>query len=149
MTDLIAEHSLEQPCGRRKLNAAGRQAVDLTAGLAAGKVDELLGKAWSRRDGKFDGEPEKEEEVVATCSCGSGIPIQKVLVNEQEMTLLALPLIFQNFFQLGKAPGNEVAHEIMETVKIYNPVDAAQEASVEAVVLEAYASYCRKQKVKA
>ena len=152
VTDLVAEHGLEQPQGRRKLNAAGMQAVEQTAELAASKVDELLGKAWDRREGSFIGpQGPAQEEVVATCSCGSGIPIQKVLVNGQEMTLVALPLIFQNIFQLGKVPpfGKEVAHEIMETVKIYNAVDPAVEADVEAVVVEAYASYCRQQEAKA
>jgi len=148
VTDLVAEQDLEQPQGRRKLNAAGMQAVDRTAKLAADKVDELLGRAWSRREGKFAGES-AQEEGVATCSCGSGIPIQKVQVNGQEMTLVALPLIFQNVFQLGKAPGNEVAHEIMEIVKIYNPVDPAIEAAVKVVVLEAYANYYHQQEVKA
>lgn len=148
VTDLIAEEGLEQPKGRRKLNAAGMQAVEQTAELAAGKVDELLGKAWSRREGKFVGEP-AQEEGVATCSCGSGIPIQKVLVNGQEMTLVALPSIFQNLFQLGKNPGDEVANEIMAMVKVYNAVDPTVEADVKAVVLEAYAYYCRQQAVKA
>jgi hypothetical protein len=148
VTGLIAGQGLEQPQGLRKLNPAGMQAVERTAEFAAGKVDELLGKAWNRREGMFDGEP-AQEEAVATCSCGSGIPIQKVLVNGQEMTLVALPLIFQNVFQLGKAPGKGVANEIMDMVKIYNGIDAAVEADVAAVVLEAYASYCRQQEAKA
>lgn len=148
VTDLIAEQGLDHTQGRRKLNAAGMQAVERTAELAAGKVDELLGKAWSRREGKFTGEPAQEEDV-ATCSCGSGIPIQKILVNGQEMTLVALPLIFKNLFQLGKTPGNDVANEIMAMVKIYNAVDLAVEADVKTVVLEAYVRYCRQQEVKA
>lgn len=148
VSDLVAEEGLEQPQGRRKLNASGMQAVERTADLTASKVDELLGKAWSRREGKFAGEP-VQEEAVATCSCGSGIPIQKVQVNGQEMTLVALPLIFQNIFQQGKTSGNDVANEIMAMVKIYNAVDPAVEADLQAVVLEAYASYCRQQEVKA
>ena len=148
VNDLIAELSLDSLQGRRKLNAVGMQVVERTAELAVSKVDELLGKAWSRREGNFEDEP-AQEEGVATCSCGSGIPIQKVQVNGQEMTLVALPLIFQNVFQLGKAPGNEVAHEIMEIVKIYNPVDPAIEAAVKVVVLEAYANYYHQQEVKA
>jgi len=148
VNDLIAELSLDSLQGRRKLNAVGMQVVERTAELAVSKVDELLGKAWSRREGNFEDEP-AQEEGVATCSCGSGIPIQKVQVNGQEMTLVALPLIFQNVFQLGKAPGNEVAHEIMEMVKIYNPVDPAIEAAVKVVVLEAYANYYHQQEVKA
>ena len=150
VTDLIAEQGLEQPKGRRKLNAAGMQAVEQTAELAAGKVDELLGKSWSRREGKFSGEP-VQEEGAATCACGSGIHIQKVQVNGQEISLVALPLIFQNLFQLGKtlSSGNDVANEIMAMVKIYNAVDPAVEADLKAVVLEAYAGYCRQQEVKA
>jgi hypothetical protein len=62
---------------------------------------------------------------------------------------VALPLIFQNFFQQGKAPGNDVAHEIMETVKIYNAVNSTEEADIEATVLDAYVRYCRQQEVKA
>jgi uncharacterized metal-binding protein len=160
VTDLIAEQGLEQPLGRRKLNTAGMQAVERTAELAAAKVDELLGKVWSRREGNFtDPQGPVQEEAVATCSCGSGIPIQKVQVNGQEMTLVALPLIFQNIFKLGKTPpfGNtpqngdfrEVVQEIMEMVKIYNAVDPTIEADVEAAVLEAYVHYCRQQEVKA
>jgi uncharacterized metal-binding protein len=150
VTDLVAEEGLEQPEGRRNLNAAGMQAVERTAELAASKVDELLGKAWSRREGKFADDP-AEEEGVATCSCGSGIPIQKVLVNGQEMTMVALPLIFHNLFQLGKTPpsGKDVANDIMAMVKIYNAVDPAVEADVKAVVFEAYVHYCRQQEVKA
>jgi len=148
VTDLVAEHGLDQPAGLRKLNAAGMQAVERTAELAASKVDELLGKAWSRSEGKFDEEP-KGEEGYATCSCGSGIPIQKITVSGQEMSLLALPSIFENLFQQGKTPGNEAAHEIMEMIKIYNSIDPKMEADVEAVALEAYTDYCRQQEMKA
>ena len=85
VTDLVTENRLEQPRGCRTLNAAGIEAVEVTAELTAKKVDELLGKAWNRREGKFAGDVTQVEEV-ATCSCGSGIPIQTVCVNGQEMT---------------------------------------------------------------
>ena len=44
VTDLIKERGLNQPHGCRMLDAAGMQAVELTAGLIAGMVDDLLGK---------------------------------------------------------------------------------------------------------
>ena len=62
---------------------------------------------------------------------------------------MALPLILQNIFQQGKTSGNDVANEIMAMVKIYNAVDPAVEADLQAVVLEAYATYCHQQEVKA
>jgi uncharacterized metal-binding protein len=45
VTELIATAGLEKPCGCRKLDAAGMQAVELTAQLIADTVDELQGKA--------------------------------------------------------------------------------------------------------
>ena len=75
---------------------------------------------------------------------------KKCMVNGQEMTLVALPLIFQNFFQLGKAPGNEVAHEMMAMVKIYNGIDPAVEDRCRSEwYLKRMSSYCRQQEAKA
>jgi len=45
VTDLVAQHGLDQPHGCRKLDAAGMRAVELAANLIADTVDELLGKA--------------------------------------------------------------------------------------------------------
>ena len=53
--DLVAENGLAQPEGRRRLNAAGLQAVDATAERMAVLVDELLGKHWDRSAGAFVG----------------------------------------------------------------------------------------------
>src|SRR5512144_3064629 len=52
VTDLIAEYGLPAPQGARCLNAAGQQAVEVTAGRMAELVDELLGKRWNRRTGE-------------------------------------------------------------------------------------------------
>ncbi len=146
VSDLVNRQGLE-PRGRRKLNPAGTQAVELVAAQVAGKVDDLLGKSWSRRNGKFAGEPEKDE-TVATCSCGSGIPVQKVVVDGQEKTLVALPLIFEQFYQQGKAPEHDAGRELMAIVKIYNPIDPGEDSAVENAVLEAYARFCRQQAVR-
>lgn len=152
VTDLIKEHHLEQPLGSSKLNPSGLQAVEVVANEVAAKVDELLGKTWSRREGTFT-EPQQsdqnQEEVVATCSCGSGIPIQVLQVNGQEMTIVALPLIFQNFFEKGKLPQAESSRELMETVKIYNEISPEIEQAVADVLIKEYASYCQKQEKKA
>jgi hypothetical protein len=42
VNDLVAERGLRKPEGRRRLNEAGRQAVDATAAHVAALVDELL-----------------------------------------------------------------------------------------------------------
>src|SRR5512146_2278865 len=81
VSELVQQKSLGKPEGLRKLNPAGEQAVDLAGEQIAGLVDDLLGKRWSRREGSILEpvlEKPSQEPVVATCSCGSGIPIQKV-----------------------------------------------------------------------
>ena len=116
-------------------------------------VDELLEKKWSRRTGTFIEEApppvEAQEPVEATCSCGSGIPIQKVSIDGQVVTLIALPLIFQQFREAGKAPDNGIVRELLDTVKVYNPIPAEAEDAYAAALLREYAAFCAKQGVPA
>lgn len=44
VNDLVAERCLGRPEGRRRLNEAGRQAVDVTANHVVDLVDKLLGR---------------------------------------------------------------------------------------------------------
>src|SRR5512137_1535320 len=99
VTDLVAERGIGKPEGKRRLNAAGQQAVEATAGQIAGLVDELLHKHWNRTAGAVEelDIPVVQMPFKATCSCGSGIPVQDMVVNGQLVTLVALPLIFQQF----------------------------------------------------
>jgi uncharacterized metal-binding protein len=152
LTDFLAERGLDKPEGLRRLNAAGLQAVEAIAQHVADQVDDLLGKRWDRRAGEFAEEvpqPEAQEPVEATCSCGSGIPIQKVEINGQVVTLIALPLIFQQFRETGKTPADDTMHELLETVKIYNPVPADEEAAYSAALGREYTAYCDKQEATA
>jgi uncharacterized metal-binding protein len=131
----------------RRLNDNGHELVDLTADRTAQLVDELLGKRWDRRVGEFvGGTPagEDAEPVEATCSCGSGIPVQKVNINGQVVTLIALPVIFQQFREQGKAPGSDATRELLKTVKIYNAIPAEQEATYLSVLASEYAAFCAK-----
>jgi len=152
VTDLVIEHGLGKPEGACRLNAAGLQAVEFTAQRVADVVDELLGKHWDRRSGTFAdvvSQPEAREPVQATCSCGSGIPIQKVEINGQQMTLVAVPLIFQQFRDAGKTPTAGTIRELLETVKIYNPVPADEESIYATALEREYVAFCEKQEAKA
>ncbi len=131
----------------RRLNATGRQAVEWTAEHAVELVDDLLGKKWDRRAGEFIDEApvaEVEEPVVATCACGSGIPVQTVTIGGEAVTLIALPAIFQQFLEQGKAPGADVTRELLDMVKIYNAVPAEQEANYQSMLEREYTVFCAK-----
>lgn len=149
VTELVEQHQMERPQGVRRLNEAGMKAVDVCAERIADLVDELLAKKWSRRSGKFmeaeaslEVAVEQQEPVEATCSCGSGTPVRKVVVEGQQVTFIALPLIFEQFHQAGKQPVEGVAGELLETVKIYNPIPAGAEETYAETLLREFAAYC-------
>ncbi len=142
VTDLMTEREIGT---MRRLNEDGRELVSLTADRTAYLVDELLGKQWDRRAGGFVGETsaaEEAEPVEATCSCGSGIPVQKVNIDGQVVTLIALPSIFQQLREQGTMPGSDAARGLLDMVKIYNVVPAEQESSYLSMLEREYVAYC-------
>ncbi len=146
VTDLVAERGLDKPEGRRRLNEAGKQAVEAAAGEAAELVDELLKKHWNRTTGAVEEAllPEIQEPVQAACSCGSGIPVQDIVVHGQAVTLVALPLIFTQLQEAGKQPSEATGTELLDTIKIYNPIPADEEQQYRAALLQEYTAFCRK-----
>jgi len=151
--ELIAENDLGQPEGRRRLNQAGLQAVDATAERIAALVDELLGKYSDRQAGTFvepqtvsaGPENSQETEKAVACSCSSGIPIQNVQIGGQEVTLIALPLIFEQFRQSGKTPSVATAGELLDTVKLYNSVPENTDEQYKTILLSEYAAFYEKE----
>jgi hypothetical protein len=152
VTDVVAEEGLSRPTGARRLDAAGQEAVAATAARVASRVDELLGQSWDRRTGATatDGHvasgtdaerPEPTgggESVEATCACGSGIPVQTVDIAGQPVALVGLPLIFEQFYDAERHPSEAVARELLDTVKIYNPVGADDAPATATALLRAY-----------
>ena len=67
VTDLVAERGLEKPEGKRRLNEAGKQAVEATAARMAELVDELLQKHWNRTAGAIE-----EIELPVSARAGPG-----------------------------------------------------------------------------
>jgi uncharacterized metal-binding protein len=147
VTELVSERSLGKPEGKRHLNEAGKQAVEATAGRAAALVDELLQKYWNRTTGALDEitAPDVQETIRATCSCGSGIPVQDLLVNGKMVTLIALPIIFQQFHETGKTISSDTIRGLLETVKIYNPIPPSEDAAFAAALRREYATFLGKQ----
>ena len=145
VSDLTQEKGIERPSGLRQLNQAGLEAVDATTERIAFLVDELLGKHWSRFEGQFIESqeiPQPQVETEATCACASGIPVQSVEIDGQQVTLIGLPLIFQQFQDEGKQPSNGIKQELLETVKVYNPIPAGAEKTYAESILHEYTVFC-------
>ncbi len=147
VNELIAECGLGKPEGRRRLNEAGRRAVDVTAERLALLVDDVLGKKGRPGVAAGDGSP-KRKEGQATCACGSGIPVTRLVIDGKAVEIVALPLIFQNFHDAGRLPDEALACELLETVKVYNAVPAGAEGLYREAILGEYAMFCRQEKAR-
>ena len=142
INDLVAEHRLDQVDGRRQLNAAGKQAVELAAQRLTELVDEILGSPKLTVLNNTLSEPRPPEASPSGCSCGSGVPTSKLNIGDKTVELLALPLIFQRFHELGRAP-EAAGDELLETVKIYNAVPPGEEDDYRAAIARQYAAFCQ------
>lgn len=150
VSDIVTESGMARPQGCRKLDPAGIQAVEMTAARVAEQVDELLEQRWNRRTGEFEvgrSLTESGEAKEATCSCTSAIPVQKIEVDGQQVTLVALPLIFAQLQEQGKAATAATGQELLELVRIYNPVPEGADASYAVALLREYNRFCRAEKV--
>lgn len=152
VSDVVEETGLARPAGRRRLDEDGRRAVAVTAQLLADTVDVLLERRWSRRRGEFEqGDAidlpvqQPQPTKVAACSCGSGVPVQQVAVDGEAVTVVALPAIFEQFHEAGKAPSPAVAQELLAEVQVYNPVPAGRETAYREAILTEYRAYCEKE----
>ncbi len=103
VSELIHQNSLPQPRGMRKLDEAGRYIVNFSAEHVANLVDDLLDKRWNRQAGKFAEETHPAaSSLQTTCTCGSDIPSQAIFIEGQAVTIIALPLSFNNCTKLAK-----------------------------------------------
>jgi uncharacterized metal-binding protein len=148
VNDLVAELGLPRPEGRRHLNEAGRQAVDVIARRLATLVDEVLGRPQrAARGGERvdDEDATAQPEVEATCSCGSGVPVKVLTIDGAVVEIVALPLIYRQLRDAGRGPGESAGHELLEAVKIYNTVPPEAEASYREALLRDYAAFCQQE----
>ncbi len=142
VSELAAAHRLEAIDGRRNLNNAGKKAVELTAERLALLTDELLASPSAKTLVTISAPQPPEAPKSVGCSCGSGIPVQNVLIHGQSVGLLALPLIFANFRDRGREPDG-AADEILASVAVYNYIPEQSKLDYREAILREYASFWR------
>ncbi len=142
VSELVASAGLARPGGRRHLDDAGQRAVELTVEHLVRAVDDVLGGiGHGTRAAKAA--PAGAKAPAVTCSCGSGVPVRTLVIEGKEVEILALPLIFQQFREDGRAADTATGSELLKTVKIYNRVPREAEPRWEEEILREYAAWCR------
>lgn len=142
VSELAAAHGLEAIDGRRNLNDAGRKAVELTAEQLALLADKVLASPSAKTLVTISAPQPLEAPKSVGCSCGSGIPVQNVLIDSQWVGLLALPLIFANFRERGREP-DIAADELLASVAVYNYIPEQSKPDYREAILREYASFWR------
>lgn len=143
VNDFVAKHGLGKVEGRRRLNAAGREAVDVVAQRLTELVDEILGPPSLTVLNNAVTETGTQQSGSVKCACGSGVPAKGIRIDDKTVELLALPLIFQQFHELGRSP-ETAADELLQTVKIYNTVPPDHEKAYREAIVREYAEFCEK-----
>jgi len=144
VNELAAERGVGKIEGRRRLNEAGKQAVDVTARRLAELVDLFVGKQDAPEQVTESTILQPSEAKIANCSCGSGVAVNKVLIAGESVELLALPLIFQHCRETGRAP-EAAGEDLLQNLKIYNYVPPEAEASYREAILREYAAFCARK----
>ncbi|MGA3324912.1 MAG: putative zinc-binding protein [Terriglobia bacterium] len=148
---VVVNHGSSADCARlgtaRRLTQTGMQVVSDVADQIAHHVDQLLDLKWDQRAGARADSPAAQAESEARqapCSCGSGILVTTLHVAGREVALLALPLIFAQFREAGKLPDDSTKAELMQAVKIYNPIPDVEEEAYAQAVLQEYSAFAQR-----
>jgi hypothetical protein len=65
-------------------------------------------------------------------------------LNGKSVTINGLPLIFQHLQKKGLQPGNGCADTLLDTVRIYHPIDTNEEAEYRDALVAAYRTFCER-----
>ncbi len=139
VSELAAEHNVGLIDGRRKLNEAGRNAVELTTERLKTLVDNILSQP-ARPLVSIAAPAAPEQPTTAGCSCGSGVPVQKIRIDGQIVELLALPLIFGSLRERGLSPEN-AGDALLANVGIYNSIPEELKSSYREALLREYDAF--------
>ncbi len=134
--ELLKGRRLEAPHNRRQLDGVGEHAAQILAEEIAQRIDEILGLKQKPASEQPTSSTEGKG-VIATCGCGSGIPVMRLEIAGKQIEVVALPLIFEQFREESRSPD-----ELLEVVKIYNSIPAELETEYRDAILRAYGEYC-------
>jgi uncharacterized metal-binding protein len=140
VTEIAAESACGSIDGRRRLNEAGRRAVEATAERIALDVDALLSRNSTHGQAGTSRSETAEAPADATCACGSGIPVRTLTIEGEPVTIVGLAPILERLLEAGKPADDATRRELLELVKIYNAVPESREAAFADALIREYSA---------
>jgi hypothetical protein len=137
VADILGDRLAACHRSARDADGADDEAAWTVAGQIAAEVDALVA-AGARGETTGD-----RPAAGACCSCGGPSPEGKLEINGKPVTVNGLPLIFQHLRKKGVKPDNGSADVLLDTVRIYHPVEPAEKAAYRDALVAAYAAFCR------
>lgn len=134
--DILGDKTKGCHCSTRNADKADEEAVWLVAERIASEVDAL---ADTNVQNKLNTLPIAGS---AGCACGSLQSGGKLTINGKSVTISGLPLIFDHLKKKGLRPGNGCGETLLQSVKVYHPVEADQEDGYRDALVGAYEKYC-------
>jgi hypothetical protein len=139
VSDIIGDRAKQCHRSLRNADKADEEAIWLVAERIATEVDALA-------TSEVNVEPSKAPTTgAACCACGSPSPVGNLEINGKSITINGLPLIFEHLQKKGLQPDNGCADTLLETVKIYHPIEVHEEGAYRSALVAAYQTYCRRR----
>jgi uncharacterized metal-binding protein len=139
VSDILGDRAKGCHRSARDADQADEQAVWIVSERIAAEVDALSAS------GALAESSTAPPAGNACCACGSPSPEGKLEVGGKSVTVNGLPLIFQHLERNGLQPGNGSADRLLETVRIYHPIEPEEEAGYRQALTDAYQRFCQRQ----
>jgi hypothetical protein len=138
VTDILGGPARGCHRSTRHADKADEQAIWLVAERIAAEVDALTAS---------EAPTETAEAPAASsvgCACGRPSPDGKLEVGGKSIIINGLPLIFEHLRKNGLQPDNGCAGTVLDTVRIYHFIEAAEEADYRDALETAYRAFCQR-----
>ena len=138
VTDILGGPARGCHRSTRNADAADERAVWRVAEQIAAEVDHLSLQATSATANA------ESAGGGADCACGGPSPDGMLAMNGKSVTINGLPLIFQHLRKKGLQPADGCAESLLDTVKIYHPIEGNEEAEYRDALVAAYRIFCKR-----
>jgi hypothetical protein len=124
VTEIAAAKGITGIEGRRRLNEAGRKAVEAVVEILEEEVDRVLRS--SRRRGQRTA---PKPPAVPPPIKGSGLPVSSLNIAGRRVEVVALPSILDDFLSAGGREDETGIRELFDRVAVYNEIPVGEEGA--------------------